>query len=265
MSQPIMFFKKNKADYQNPSAVVTASEGGTFAPFVQRRSNGIGWMTTGSVDANHTTLTVNFNDIQTISDLILVKHNFANFNVKYWNGSAWTDFSPAVSRSGVTESTTRASFSAVQTTQLQLTINGTQVPNSDKKLSQFIATELIGQLKGWPTIKKPSFNKNKQNSKMLSGKVTVGENVGGFACDLEVKLWSDSSDLSIVETLYGSGSGFLVWLCGGDQSQFSSVRQGYRLEDFFLMKCTNDYSPEWFSGLYSSGLNLTLSLAEVTV
>ena len=137
------------------------------------------------------------------------------------------------------------------------------VANSDKRLAQFIATEMIGQLNAWPVIKKPVFKKNRQSTETLSGKIITAENVGGFFCNLEVKVLSDSDDLDVIEELYDSGVGFLVWLSGGDESQFRSVRKGYRLQDLFLMRCMNDYTPQWNEGLYKTGLNIDMQLAEV--
>lgn len=264
MSQPIAIFRKNQADYTLSQVSATASEASSFASFVLNRNNSSAWVTTGSVDANHTTLTIDMADQHTLTDILLVKHNFKSFQVKYWDGSAYVDFSPAISPTSCTDSTSRFSFAAVGTSRVQVTILGTQTPDTDKFLYQLILTQLIGQFQAWPIIKKPTHNRNKRNSLMLSGKNCLGENVGAFSCDLQVGYWKSDQDLSVVETMYGSNEGFLVWLCGGDETQFSSKRVGYRLEDIYLMKCTNNYQPEWYQGIYTTGLNLTISLAEVT-
>lgn len=260
----ILFFNKNEADYSRSAVLLTASEASIFAPLVQKRSNNSGWMTTGSVDSNNTTLTCNFVNLVLLTDIILVNHNFKSFTVKYWNGSSYVDFSTPIAPSSSTDSTTRFTFNAVQTTAIQITILGTQVANTDKRLTQLIATSLIGQLNGWPMITKPTFNLNKRINTMLSGKTNIGINTGGFSCTLGVTNWSNANDLSIVEQLYGAGEGFLMWLCGGLQTQFSSVRKGYALQDFFLMQCQDNYTPEWANGLYKSGLKLNIQMTEVT-
>lgn len=262
-AKQILFFEKNAADYSFPNVVMTASEASSYAPYVQKRSNFLGWMTTGSVDANNTTLTCNFVDLVTLTDIILVKHNFKSFTIQYYDGHSMVDFSTPINQTTNTDSTTRFSFNSIQTTMIVVTITGTQIANSDKKLSQLIATSLLGQLNGWPVIKKPTFNLNKRVNTMLSGKTDVGVNAGGFTCDLTVSVWRDNGDLTLLETLYNVGEGFLVWLCGGNQNQFSSIRQGYRLEDFFLVKCQDNYTPEWVSGLYTSGLNIAMTLVEI--
>jgi hypothetical protein len=260
----IMFFTKNAADYQNSAVVLTASEASALAPNLQKRSNQTGWMTTGSVDSNNTTILCNFVNLAFLTNIILVNHNFAAFTIQYWNGSAYVDFSTPINVSGSTDTTTNFIFSQVQTTKILITILGTQVPNTDKRMTQLIATTLIGQLNGWPIIQAPSFQTNKAVNQMLSGKSWIGQNLGGFQCTLAVNIWSNGNDLSVVETLYGSGEGFLVWLCGGSQTQFSSVRQGYSLQDFFLMKPSDYYTPEWAMGLYKSGMKIAMALVEVT-
>ena len=264
MGKQIAIFKKNKIDFDAPNVITIASEGNAYSSYVRLRNNNIGWITTGSVDANNTTFEVDIADSKILTDIILVLHNFKSYTLKYWNGSSYVDFSPAISVSGNTATTTRHSFASVTPSKVLLTITGTQVADSDKRLAQFICTEIIGQLNGWPVIENPIQDLNKRTNQMLSGKTYIAENIGAFSCDLSVSIWRDSADLTVVETMYGSSDGFLVWLCGGDQTQFSSVRQGYRLQDIFLMKCSNNLQPEWANGLYQSGFSITVSLTEVT-
>jgi hypothetical protein len=263
MAGQIIFFEKSKCDISNPNVVTTASQGDDYADYILNRNNDIKWVTTGSVDADNTTIEVDMVDENPISDILLVNHNFKSFKVEYWNGSAWTTFSTPIDQTTNTASTNRFSFTEVSTTKLKLTVRGTQTANEDKYLGQFIATRLIGQLSTWPTIKKPVHSRNKQSSPMLSGKEFIAENVGGFSVDLAIKILSDATDLAVIEELFDSNEGFLVWLCGGDESQFTTARKGYRLQDVYLMKCKNDYTPELYKGLYKSGYKIDLNLEEV--
>lgn len=258
----IIFFNPNAADFTNINAVLTATQGNEAVANLQRRSNNVGWMTNASVDSDDTTVTCDFNDLQTLTDIVLVNHNFKSFTVKYWDGSAYQDFSTPISETNSTDSTSNYNFNSVSTTKIQLIITGTQVANSDKRMNQLIATSRIGKLNGWPIIKTPVFGKNKRNNTMLSGKAFIGTNLGGFSCTLSVSNWSNAADLSVIETLYSAGQPFLVWLGGGIETQFSSSRQGYRKQDFFYMRCVNDYTPEWANGLYQTGLKLDIALAE---
>jgi hypothetical protein len=264
MGSQILFFMKNKCDLGNPAAVATASEGQSFASYVQNRSNRNAWITTGSVDANNTTFTMDLGDTRTIAEILLVKHNFKAFTIKYWNGSAYVNFATPIAETVNTKATSWYTVTPVQTQKIQIVITGTMVANSDKFLYQLILTERIGKLQGWPVIERPSLSKNRKANVMLSGKTSLAQNVGGFSCELRVDQWNIDADLTVVERLFDYQEGFLVWLCGGDDTQFAHKRQGYRLEDVFTMRCVNDYSPAWVNGQYRTGLQISMKLAEVT-
>lgn len=263
MGAGILFFKKNNLDFSNENVVITASQGQDYVDFVRNRSNRSAWLTTGSVDADNTTFEVDFGQEVLIDDILLIKHNFKNYNVKYWNGSSYVNFSPAISETTNTATTTRYAVTQVGTTKILLTILGTMVANEDKRLFQFIATTKIGQLSGYPVIKDPVLGRNRLKSQMLSGKQFIRENIGNFSVKLQLPIYSNDEDLTIFEELFDSNEGFLVWLCGGDASQFRNERQAYRLEDIFLMKCTSEYKPEWYKGLYTTGQVVKIELGEV--
>lgn len=264
MASQITFFEKNKADSGANGVTVMASQGAAYASYALNRSNLTGWITTNSVDADNTTFTVSFSDAQLVNTLLLVKHNFKNFKVEYSvAGGSYQDFSPAINVTNNSATTNRYSITQVAVNAIRITITGTQTANADKYLYQFIATNLIGKLKGWPVISNPTHSRNRKTTQMLSGKLSVIENVGGFTCELKVAEWRDASDLSVVEALYNSNEGFLVWLSGGDEAQFLSARQGYRLEDIYLMKPINEYQPEFVKGTYRRGMDISIKLAEV--
>lgn len=264
MSQQIRVFSKNKLDISNANVVLTASQADEFADFVRNRSNTSAWVTTGSVDADNTTFEVNFVDLINIDSIILIKHNFKSYTIEYWDGDSWEDFSTAIAPTTNTAETTFHQFTEVFTTKIRLTILGTMVADEDKYLFQFIATKERAQFNGWPIIKNPKHSRNRIRSKLLSGKETIKESSGAFSCQLQIKVHSDDSDLTLIEEMYNANTGFLVWLCGGDETQFSSQRIGYRLEDIYLMKCSDEYQPEWYKGLYQSGQVVGVDLIEVS-
>lgn len=262
MSYQIRFFEKSRSDLEYSIVSATASQGSTYASYALNRSNRNAWITSGSVDADNTTWTVSWTVGQTISEILLVKHNFKAFTIKYWNGSAYVAFSTPISQTVCTEETSWYSFNEVETTSIQITITGTQVVDDEKRLYQFICTNLIGQFNAWPVIDKPMVSKYRQTNAMLSGKSNVYENAGKFSCSLVIEALTDDDDLAIIESLYDSHEGFLVWLCGGSETQFKTIRQGYRLEDIFLMKCSNEYSPLYRDGLYKTGIKIQMDLEE---
>lgn len=262
MAKQILFFQKNKADYEKSWVSATATESNSIISNVLDRSNRTGWLTSGSVDANNTQFVINFGDTVTIDTILLINHNFKNFLVEYYNptSSSWVTLQNVTNS---TDTTTYLSFNAVLTTNVRVTIFGTQVANSDKVLTQFIATAKIGQLQGWPVIEKPQLARNLTEQPMLSGKSFIFPQVGMYSASLTVKHLSSSADLGLIESLVNASEGFLYWPCGGDQTQFRSVRQGYRLQDIYLVRCRNEWSPELVEGIYQNGMQVQLDLVEV--
>lgn len=266
----IRFMKKSRLDISNVLASITVTDatatnnGQDFVDFLRNRNNTSAWVTTGSNDAANTTLEMDLTDERDLTTIILVKHNFDSYTLKYWDGGAYVDFATPISVTGNTDPTTFHEFNTVSTSRIQLVITGTMVADSDKRMTQAILTENLvsGQLEGWPVIRKPRLTTRKQVSNMLSGKVNVTESVGAYSMDLQVRHWKIAGDMDIVEEIYLGKRGVLVWLSGGDEDQFTFRRIGYRKEDIYLMRATNDYSPEWVSGVYINGLKITLKLRE---
>lgn len=263
MGSPIIFFNKSKLDISNSNVEITADNGQSYVDYLRNRNNTSAWVTTGSVDADLTEIEFNFGETRSITDILLIKHNFKAFTVKYWNGSAWTAFSTPIAETTNTKETNWYQFTEVDTTKLQLIIQGTQTANEDKFMYQFIATTQMGQLEGWPMITGVEHDRNRTKTQALSGKMSVNENIGGFRCKLSVPHYKIIEDLEIIEAMYEKNEGFLVWLCGGSESQFYFAAKGYRLEDIYLMKCSNEYNPDYAKGIYINGLEIKIQLDEV--
>ena len=263
MSSQIVFMDKNKVDVENTNATITATQGSSFIQFVRNRSNRSAWVTNGSVDADNTEIEIDFGDSRTLDIIILVTHNFKAYTMKYWNGAIYVDFSTAVNVTGNLAESTSHEFTLIATQKIKIIITETTTGDEEKFLYQLIASSKIGRLNGWPKIGNPTFDKQKKRNKMLSGKENIIENLGGFSVNLSLDVYSNEADLDVFEELYDSPEGFLVWLCGGDEAQFSNVRMGYRMRDVFLMRTASNYRPEFYKGSYQSGIIVDVPLVEV--
>lgn len=271
MSGQITFFEKNVIDLDNENVTITVTDsvadenGQDFVNFVRNRNLTSAWLTTGSTDAANTQLDFEWVDQNTISEIILVRHNWKAFTIQYWNGSSFVDFSTPISETVNADSTSIFSFTAVQTDQIRIIITAAQVVDADKQLFQIIVTNkiLTGALNGWPVIRSPRHSTNKIVTPMLSGKRNVIESLGFFSCQLSVESWRDDEDLTLIERIYFGRNPVLLWLSGGVEEQFSTNRIGYRNEDFYLVRPTDDYTPEYLKGLYKSGLKISMKLEEV--
>lgn len=266
----IKFFRKNFIDLDNdlPTFSITdasASDTGTaYTDLMRNRSNDSGWMTTGSVDAGSTTMVLSFGETRSFDSIILVGHNLKNFNLKYYDGTTYQNFSTAIDYTDNTTSTLQWNFNEVSSTALKLTMNGTMTANQEKYIKQFIVTEYIGEFTVEPEVM-PEFDKDRKVTKFLSGKSYVAKSVGGFNCRIRMRNAGNSSaDFDLIESLYASYEGFLVWLCGGTTSQYEMIRQGYRLQDIFLMDITNEYAPEYIESRWANGMPIDLKLVEVS-
>jgi len=269
MAEQIKFFEKNKIDLQFDGISITVTDaiatntGSAFVDYVRNRKNSSGWITTGSTDAANTTLEVNIGDSKNLDTIAIIGHNFKAFTVKYWNVSAWSDFSTPISETTSTSVNSYFSFNTVTTDKIQIIITGAQVADDDKYIKQLILTEEIGQFSSWPAIKAPTHNTGKRITKMLSGKKNIVEAAGAFSCKLAVKTLTDSTDLALIETLYYNRVGFLMLLSGSDEDQFLNELIGYRNEDLYLMRATDSYKPEFFKDCYQLGTVINMKLEEV--
>lgn len=267
MAQQMRFFRKNFLDssYSNATISEQSSLQENGLDQMRDRSNRTAWITTGATDAETLNIVADFVDTRDINSIILVGHNLGAFTIQYdLDGSmTWTDFSTAINESSNTDSTSYFSFTTVSTRRIRLTITGTQVADAEKVIKQWIVSEQIGQLIGWPKVQRAALNQQISRSTLPSGKQSVNRNTGGFRFQAAVTLWRIEADLELLEKLYLTNQGFLVWICGGDEDQFSVQRLGYRLEDIFLMKLGDDYTPNFYKGVYTTGFQIAADFVEV--
>jgi len=258
---------KNKIDIDNNNTTITVTDsvatnnGQSIVDFIRNRNNSSAWLTTESTDAANTTLEINMADVELIDTIILIGHNLKSFTIQYFD-SGWQNFSTPIAETNNDDSSTEFTFNEVYTGRIKIVITGTQVADSDKIIKQLIITKLLRKLEAYPEIKNVRVSRSRSISEMISGKSNFVSQVGGFKVDLRLKYWKDPDDLDAIETIYTNRLPVLVWLCGGNEDQFSSKRIGYRKEDVYLMRPANDYSPDWFNSIYSTGLDLTIQLIE---
>lgn len=271
MASQILFFRKNKIDLDDPNVSITVTDGtatddgADYLDYLRNRNNTSAWFTQGSNDAANTTLVYDLVDTRTVDSIILIGMNFASYTLKYWDGAAYQDFATPISVSGNTATTKYHEVTEVTTSRIQLVITGTITPDDDKQMKQTIITEKlnVGQLESWPVIDAPKHTLNPAKKEMLSGKVHIINSTGRVEFGLKLKNWNDDNDFDLFEDLYFINQGVLVWPCGGDESQFFSSRIGYRLQDIYLMRPNNDWSPKLYQGLYNAGMDVDIKLVEV--
>lgn len=263
-----LIFEKNKIDLDMPGVVITATDGvatdpGTdFVDLLRNRRNENGWGTGGSSDAGNSTLEIVLQDEVTVTDILLVNMNFKAYTLQYWNGSAYVDFSTPINVSNNATTTKHHNFTEVSSSQFKLIVTGTMTADQDKLMSQLIITKRLGQFSSQPFIKRPKQDKGRKVRRMLSGRSNVTKTIGTFGCALSFPAFKSSTDYDLIETMFESFNGFLVWLCAGDVSEFYGDIQGFRLKDIYLMNCANDLDTEFLQGHFDHGHKFDLSLVE---
>jgi hypothetical protein len=266
----ILIFEKNKIDLDNSGITITPTDavaddaGESFVNLLRNRNNTTGWGTAGSTDAANTELLIESTDEMELTDIHLVGHNFKAYTMTYWdsNTETYVAFPTAINVANNTDPNTHHNFTEIQTYKVKLVITGTMTADDDKLLAQLILTRRMGQFSSQPFVKKPKQERGRKVRKMLSGRANVTRTVGAFSCTLAFPTNKVAADYDLIEQMYDSFNGFLVWLCGGDTSDFFTEVQGFRKQDIYLMACANELDTEWTSGRFDNGLKMEISLVE---
>lgn len=270
MAGQLIFLDKNRADPDFAEASTYASELDDLSEKVVDRKNISAWITEASLDANNTYIELRFGRVTPIDFLLLILHNFKAANAKYWNEdtSAFSNLldedGVAISWSGLTDAlnTTFYRCTPVNTSIIRITITGTITANDAKRLTQFIATEEIWTLEGWPMITDTLVGRDVDDIDMADGLGNVIDRQGRFSCKLSVSPYTLQDDVDALYSLYNRVYGFLLWPCGGDEDQFTPLTEGSRLEDIYLGRFTTRFSPERFKGIYPGGINWSAKFRE---
>lgn len=265
----ILFLRKNHIDLDKFNINITVTDsvatntGQDSVDFVRNRNNISGWVTTNSDDTANTVFLVEMGDFLPVDWVQLIKHNFKDYLIEYRDAlDAWQTYENVTN--DIKSTTIYKKDSQVSTDAIRITIYGTQVADADKELRQLIITEKKYQFEGYPVIKKPVHSTNKKKNKMLSGKLNIVGTRGSFSTELEIRLSTNNNDLTIHEQLYDQLEGVHLLLSGGDEDQFKTSRKGYRNEDIYLVKPSDEYSNPYDRGVYVNGIRVRMRLAEVS-
>lgn len=262
MGKQISFYEKNFLDFDNDAATITATDANDFAGYMRSRSLRFAWMTTSSVDADNTVIEIDLANTYLIDRIFLLDHNLKSFKVELYDFDAGT-WSEKYSISDEEKSTTQIELEEFYGRRFRVTIYGTQVPDSDKRINRIVITKMIGRFKYWPLIESVMVDQAKVSRKTLSNRTSINRNTGVFACKLKIEHWRQEEDIVLIERLYRQVEGFQVWLSGGDESQFFYPTEGYREKDLYLMGITNEWQPNLKNGIYPNGFKVQIDLVEV--
>lgn len=234
------------------------------------------WQSSGSNDTTQETIEIVFNATQTINRILLLNHNFKEFKIQYWNGSAYADFAAVyslktdsvASKIDYTDNaqTTRYfEFTAVSTTKIKIYATKTIVANAEKYLYELYIGQEIGtfveDLAGSPNRYTPvPQNYNSQFLKKSNGGMIRFNSANKFSADFALsELW-ESTDQTIIQTLFSQGQ-FAFWPCGGDNYYTNEI--GWRLSDFYSVVIDGALSAQFAVGRSKTiGINQSFKVYE---
>lgn len=258
----VKFFDANAAWLVNGGTIVdTLGTGSSVVQYLLGKSRYTYWSTVGSNDSTVETLTLTFPSYA-VNRIFVVGHNWKQFTCKYWNGSAFVDFSSVlgingalsvISESAFADNTAYYEVAPVTTTQIQFTITKTQIANQEKTATFIIATSELGTLQGFPGISPATVTRNFQQMKMPSGKSKIVKAPESYDLILDFSPYAASApysaDLDLMYQLHDRDTPFLLWACGGRRglTYFKYPLRQLRLQDIFYAQLITD-----IAGLYAS-------------
>lgn len=264
-----IFFEKNKIDLDNRNVslsvidLVADNDGADYLNYIRNRDNFTGWATTNSEDSANTEILIDCGETISISDVFFLRNNFKEFSFTYsLDNVTFTAFKPGINATDNAEEDLYYNVTLISARYFKLIINSTMIVDDDKFLGQIVITRRLGQLKTGFKIDGVERSQGRKRHKILSGKNWVSRTTSSWEFSFQKENVLIQSDIDLIEVLFDQYYGFLVWLCGGDESVFSATAIGWRKRDLVLMQMETEYTPQWNDGRYKHGLDLSFTMVE---
>jgi len=268
------FYERSKCLFED-GTLITASSGDPAAPRCLDRNPVNYWRSSGSDDATTETLEITFTEEMTFNRIFLIDHNFKAYNIQYWNGAAYVDFTSVVgldgslgvlAESAYSKDTSYYEFASVTSTKIQLEIDTTQVVDAEKYLNQLVVTTELGTLVGYPEIRDTELSRNIRNEKMLSGRTLSIKSDESMKVKFDFRNYpaSLSNDIDLIFRLHDLDATFMLWICGGryGSNYFRKQLRGYRLRDLIPVELTQSLKPIYSDNVYVNTVNFSASFEE---
>jgi len=141
MAEP-KFYTKN---YVDGNASFTMSHGSNFTERLYDGDKNSQYQTSGAnSDATQVTIEVEFQEAgvaisRTVDYVIMLNHNFDDYDIDYWDGSAWQDWNAVASGAGGGSDVISVSSQSIQ--KFRVRVSATSTANAEKAIGQMIACE----------------------------------------------------------------------------------------------------------------------------
>jgi hypothetical protein len=269
----IKFFERSSALFSD-GATATASSNSAAANNILTNRQLVYWESIGSSDTVTETITVTYSQSVTIDRIILNRHNFKEFTVKYDVMGTPTDFTSVVGLDGAlaggisetafADETAYYEVASISTTVIYITATKTRTADQEKQIYNLFTTEEIGTMVGFPEISPINITRNQRSSTVLSGRTNTQKAFKTKSFSLTLATHGEQSDHNLVSTLQDEANSFLVWLCGGRRgtTYFTYEIDGFKLRDVFNMQSIGSITPSYTSNSYLTAPNNSISFVE---
>lgn len=267
----IKIFERSSALYKN-GATATASSNSDSARNILTNRQLTYWQSSGSDDTTTETITVVFPMDVTIDRIILNRHNFKEFTIKYDVAGTPTDFTNVVgidgslvggiSETDFADETAYYEVDSITTSEIIITATKTQIANAEKLIYNLFTTVEFGTLQQYAKLESPQFSRNEKSAQVLSGLANIQKGYESNSYSLTFSNHPNESDMNLVTTIYNEDNSFLVWPCGGKRGSdsFRFSIKGYGLRDIYNMQTTGAINPSYPGGIYLNAPNNSVKL-----
>lgn len=246
----IKVFKQNYLAYYSPT--VTVSSGSGSADNLSDFSRDTKWESSGSDDTTTESIIVEFDNALDVDRILLLNHNFKDYDIQYWNGSSYVDFSnvyddkDAVVASDISFTANALTssyfeFTSVSTLKIRIQCTTTQTTDAEKYLYELYIGQEIGtftdDITSNPSKYEPVVRGLNQQVLTLSNNATVTFQRGDkFSADVNIRQLWETEDIAIIDTMFEDGQ-FAWYPCGG-YNHYTTL--GWRIRDLYNVVIVGD-------------------------
>ena len=255
-------------------ASITVSSGN--ADYLNDNDRETKWISSGSNDTITETITVEFSTAKTVDRLMALVMNWKEFNIQYWNGSAYVDFTNVYSKkddspvTGISytdneEPTRYWEFDSVSTLKIRYEITKTFIVDAEKCCQELFISQEIGTFEqdffSDPNKNKPSFDDGEiiiTLSNMSKIQLIRGDKYQ-LRCTLK-NVW-ESNDISILVAAFDIRE--VAFLANGAFQDDYEI-PSWRLQDLYNGLIIGKFTPEHTKARVKDvGYNFKFDFSEV--
>ncbi len=272
MTGGISFFDKSLSTFADgvSGSTAVASSNSDHANLALGNNIHYSWQSIGSNDTTTETITITLPTAMAISRIFLLDHNFKSFTIQYGSSQDFANVTGLdeysdneINVSDFARNTAYFEFDSVTTDTIIITATTTQVADSQKFLTQFIATNELGTLIGYPDLRNVQIDRNIRRQQAISGRSHIQKGYREASFGLNLRSYQKQADIDLLDSLHDRERSFLVWPVGGLPDQFRIKQRGFRVQDLYLMQVARPLRNGYRSNVYIRGVTQRYNFEEV--